>query len=634
MRRTEMSRPLRIAVAGAKGGTGKTTVSANLALTVAEKNVPVAYLDCDVEEPNGHIFLNPSFHKSTRVSIPVPKVDESRCTLCGDCKDVCRFSALVALPNKVLTFPKLCHGCGGCSLACTNGAISEDQRTVGEVEEGTSRQIDVLQGKLHIGEAMAPPVIRGVLKAAPRDRILILDAPPGTSCPVIETVKSSDVTLLVTEPTPFGLNDLKLAVDMMRRLAVPFGVLVNRAGIGNDDVVKYCAGENIPVLLEIPDDRAIAEAYSRGKPIVQALPHLKPLFYGLYEKLVALADTRPSATQKSSALPSSVVESPFKAPQAAAPEAFRQPPDIPDLVVISGKGGTGKTGITASFIALSKNAAAADLDVDAADLHLVLQPQIKRQGPFSGGKHAVIDEKRCTGCGVCETVCRFDAVSDDDAEAEPFFHIDSIACEGCGVCADACPEGAVSMVPSVNGEWFVSDTRHGPMAHARLGIAEENSGKLVSLVKRKGKEAAEDNARELLICDGSPGIGCPVIASITAAAMVLIVTEPTLSGLHDMKRVATLCQTLRVKACLCVNKADINPDTAGQIEKEAAAQGIAVLGRVRYDKSVTAAQVAKKTAVEFGNGPAASDIRALFERVRVEMKKNIQLKSNETEQRK
>ncbi len=289
-----------------------------------------------------------------------------------------------------------------------------------------------------------------------------------------------------------------------------------------------------------------------------------------------------------------------------------------ELVVISGKGGTGKTSIVASFAALAEKTVLADCDVDAADLHLVLEPTVVRRESFSGGSRARIMPGHCVACGKCEEICRFDAIRFDgpgNGRQEKTFRVDPIACEGCGVCAWFCAEDAIEFAPAVNGEWFVSDTRHGPMVHARLGIAEENSGKLVSTVRTEAAAIAADRGIDLLLIDGSPGIGCPVIASITGADVVLIVTEPTVSGLHDLGRVADVAAHFGIPALVCVNKWDLNPEVAGRIEHAAADRGLAVAGRVRYDRAVTDAQVRKLAVVEHTEEGCAADIRAVWERI-------------------
>ena len=290
------------------------------------------------------------------------------------------------------------------------------------------------------------------------------------------------------------------------------------------------------------------------------------------------------------------------------------------MVVISGKGGTGKTSIVASFAALaSGKAVMADCDVDAADLHLVLEPKIIRRERFSGGKRARIKSGHCTACGKCEELCRFDAISFDgpgNGRVDKTFRIDPIACEGCGVCAWFCVENAIEFGPVVNGEWYVSQTRHGPMVHAKLGIAEENSGKLVSTVRTEARKLAEQRGLEMVIIDGSPGIGCPVIASITGASLVLIVTEPTLSGQHDMERVADLARHFEIPSMVCVNKWDLNPQVADGIESWAGQRGIHVAGRVRYDRAVTEAQIRKQAVVEYQKDGCAQDVQEVWTAVR------------------
>jgi len=295
-----------------------------------------------------------------------------------------------------------------------------------------------------------------------------------------------------------------------------------------------------------------------------------------------------------------------------------------ELVVISGKGGTGKTSIVASFAALADKVVLADCDVDAADLHLVLDPKVVRRESFSGGKRARIKSGHCTGCGKCEELCRFDAIYFDgpgNGRVEKTFRIDPIACEGCGVCAWFCAEDAIEFAPVVNGEWYVSDTRHGPLVHAKLGIAEENSGKLVSTVRQEAGKLAEQRGADLVLIDGSPGIGCPVIASITGADLVLIVTEPTLSGLHDLGRVADVAKHFGIAGLVCINKWDLNPDVATEIERQAKDRGLAMAGRVRYDRAVTDAQVRKQAVVEYQQNGCAEDIRGVWTAVGRELSK-------------
>ena len=289
------------------------------------------------------------------------------------------------------------------------------------------------------------------------------------------------------------------------------------------------------------------------------------------------------------------------------------PDRVPELVVISGKGGTGKTSVVASFAMLAENAAVADCDVDAADLHLVLEPRISQTHTFVGGNEAVIRQSDCDGSGICQKVCRFGAVI--EGMGTPGFVIDPLACEGCGVCVEFCPSHAIDFVERVAGEWFSSMARSGPMVHARLGIAAENSGKLVSTVRSEAKKVAAKNRSDIILIDGPPGIGCPVIAAITGVTGVLIVTEPTVSGAHDMERVLELTAHFGIPAAVCVNRWDLNPESADRIEAHAREHGAEVVGRIRYDRAVTRAQVEGRTVIEHG-GAAADDIRILWDRVR------------------
>ena len=277
---------MKIAIASGKGGTGKTTVATNLACSIAQKGRTVQYLDCDVEEPNGHIFLKPEIRKTQAVMVPVPQVDSTKCSGCGKCGEICQYSAIVHLKdNNVLTFEQLCHSCGGCLRLCPSDAIKPRLLNIGEIELGRADDIDFTHAKLRIGYVRTVSLIKEVKSHIKKDSVAILDVPPGTSCPVVEAVKGVDFVLLVTEPTPFGLNDLKLAVGLVREMDLPFAVIINRYGIGDDEVENYCKAESIEIALKLPDDRRIAEAYSVGKMVVDVLPDYKEKFSALYENV-------------------------------------------------------------------------------------------------------------------------------------------------------------------------------------------------------------------------------------------------------------------------------------------------------------------------------------------------------------
>ena len=271
-----------VSIASGKGGTGKTMVATSLALSLEDN---IQFLDCDVEEPNGHIFLKPVIDNQEPVNVLIPNVDEARCTLCGKCAEVCAFNAIAVLPKKVLVFPELCHGCGACSYLCPDGAINEIDKSVGIVETGHSGQIEFIHGKLSVGEAMAPPIIRKVKGYIDPEKTVIIDVPPGTSCPVVEAVRGSDFCLLVTEPTPFGLHDMSLAVEVIRKLDIPCGVVLNRDSVGDNKVVEYCSAEEIPILLHIPLDIEIARLYSRGVTLVEGMPQWIPAFRTLFQDI-------------------------------------------------------------------------------------------------------------------------------------------------------------------------------------------------------------------------------------------------------------------------------------------------------------------------------------------------------------
>ncbi|MBW2708993.1 MAG: ATP-binding protein [Deltaproteobacteria bacterium] len=275
-----------ISIASGKGGTGKTTVATNLAVSL---DFAVQILDCDVEEPNAHLFIKPHMEETRTITTPVPEVDMEKCNLCGKCGEICQFRAILVIGETVLPFVEMCHSCGGCMEVCPEKAITETTRELGRIEKGHRNGLEFIHGKLRIGEAMSPPLIKSVRQYTRSDMLTIIDAPPGTSCPVIASMKGADFVLLVTEPTPFGLHDLKLAVGAVRILGIPCGLVINRSDMGDDRVLDYAKTESIPVLMEIPFDRKIAEAYSRGDMIVEAMPEWKEKFVQLYHDIDRIA---------------------------------------------------------------------------------------------------------------------------------------------------------------------------------------------------------------------------------------------------------------------------------------------------------------------------------------------------------
>ncbi len=271
-----------ISVASGKGGTGKTTVATNLAFSIGDN---VQFLDCDIEEPNAHIFIKPTIEARHSVSIPIPQVDKALCDFCGKCQEVCAFNAIAVLKNDVLVFPELCHGCGSCTYFCPQGAIKEIPKEIGSIEIGKKGDMQFIHGRLNIGSAIVPPIIKAAKQYINPTRTVIIDAPPGTSCPVIESVGESDFCILVTEPTPFGLNDLTLAVEVLKKLQIPFGVVINRFDLGDKNTEDFCQKEKIPVLMKIPFKKEMASCYSRGIPIVEEFPEYKKDYRELFETI-------------------------------------------------------------------------------------------------------------------------------------------------------------------------------------------------------------------------------------------------------------------------------------------------------------------------------------------------------------
>jgi MinD superfamily P-loop ATPase len=618
---------LKIAISSGKGGTGKTFIASNIA-TVLSDSLPnsnklygnkISYLDCDVEEPNGHLFLKPYIYDEEDVMLSSPVgVDENKCTGCRKCAEVCNYNAIAVIKKKVLFFNDLCHVCGACKIVCPTDAIIEKDKKIGVLRHGKSGRIDFHYALLETAEGgMSPRLIKRV-KNNIGDGISILDSPPGTACPVVETVKDVDLCVLVTDPTPFGINDLKLAVDMCRELDQEPVVLVNRAEYRDDSLKKYCMDAELEIIGEIPDDRKIAEIYSVGGLVVEKIPEYVDLFKELALKILRSAEVKTPVRKIEK-----IAEAPVHAVEKAVQYRTYSGKKPKELVVISGKGGTGKTSMVACFAALAGEIIISDCDVDAADLHLILDPEIKERGSFSGGVIAEIDQERCTGCRRCYEACRFDAIEKETEDEKEIFTINRTSCEGCGVCHLVCQDNAIRIRDAVNGEWYISETRFGPMSHAKLGIAEENSGRLVTLVRSKKDSFIEKVHKDGALIDGSPGTGCPVIASITGADYALVVTEPTISGIHDMERVLSVINFFRVKSGVVVNKYDLNEEMTEKIKVLADENNCDFLGAIPYDNSVTEAQMEKLSVVEYKRGPLTDSIRAVWNKVKLSLRNEI-----------
>ena len=603
-----------IAIASGKGGTGKTTFAVNLAQALAEAGETVRLLDCDVEEPNDHLFVKPEFTEETEVTVPKPVWHEDRCTGCGQCAEACNYNALVVVKGKVLLFNQLCHSCGVCAHICPEGAFTEREVAIGKVQAAPGNQpFYFAHGLLDIGEALAPSVVRGVKEHVDPAAINILDASPGTACPVVEAVSGADAALLVTEPTPFGLNDLKLAVGLTLKLGVPTGIIINRSQGEDRIIADYAEEVGLPIAGRIPFKRSYAEAYSGGHLLVDEDPQLREDLLRMYRDL-QVATVPPPADELLS------VDA-----DGAAPFTVGKATSYQELTIISGKGGTGKTTVAASLAHLSGDKILADNDVDAADLHLILAPRVCEAQDFVGGTKAEIDADRCRGCGTCVEACHFGAIRRDgpvNDKGVATARIDPLLCEGCGLCPLVCPEGAIEGHDNTTGRWFVSSTDHGPMVHARLGIAEENSGRLVTCVRNHSAEMARDLKRGLVLADGPPGTGCPVIASVTGSDLVLVVTEPTVSGVHDLRRVLDLAAHFGVPALVAINKADLNREQARRIEALAAEYKTRVVGEIPFDPEVNEALVARQAVVAHGDGPAAQAIRGLWSALETELQRN------------
>ncbi|MBA7598327.1 Iron-sulfur cluster carrier protein [subsurface metagenome] len=563
-----------IAIASGKGGTGKTLVATNLAAVIPG----ATYADCDAEEPNGHLFLKPQISDTKEVYVQVPEIDNERCTGCGECARHCAFNALAVVKSKVLIFSELCHGCGVCSAVCPEGAIKEKPYVLGKVRTGTflnnKRFVD---GTLAIGQLRSAEVIEQVVDSLKDSEMVILDAPPGTSCAVVAATRRADACLLVTEPTPFGLHDLRLARDMLTRLRVPCAVLINRADIGDEEVERYCKDQGIPVLARIPFDRKIAAFYAEGKLIVDEQAKWRDIFSNLARKLSDIENySLPDFVESEEKV---LDQASVSSKSAASVSAFSSFP------VLSGKGGTGKTMLASCLAAAWEDKVCADADVDAANLGILLEGEITEEMPFSSGLQAEIDSQLCTGCGTCVDACHFSAIEMKEGEA----YVQELFCEGCGLCQIVCPAepNAVTLQRPRSGGITIKETPYGDVVSAELFPGAEASGRLVTEVRKTAERICSQNGAGNILIDGSPGIGCPVNAALTGTHGVLLVAEPSISSLHDLGRILKLLDFFSLKRWVVINKYDLSLKLTGEIEGFCRDQNVPVLGRIPFDRTIT-----------------------------------------------
>jgi len=567
-----------IAIASGKGGTGKTMIATNLAMVLPGCSL----VDCDVEEPNAHIFVHPEIVDEKPVTGNVPQVVEDKCDACGKCVEACRFNALALAAGQVLTFPELCHNCGVCFQVCPKDALTAVPHELGTVRLGRfAGGRAFADGLLKIGQVRSAEVIARLKKAAVASPIAIHDCPPGTSCSMVSAVRDATVAALVTEPTPFGLHDLEAAVGALEWLGIPHCVIINKSGLGTGDTEAFCRTRGIPIAGTIPFEEDIARIVSAGELLVD-----RARYRDIFEKIADAILNGPvrKIAQHKKPQPTSTDD---------AQDFFERCAERPartsarTVAVISGKGGTGKTTLAACLAAVAENRVLADCDVDAANLHLLINHKVQHTFPFRSSYQAVINQAKCTGCGLCARMCAFDAI-----KMTPKATVDPFACEGCGMCHVVCPlcefedECPVSIEPQVDGEAYESTSDQGDFFHAQLYPGGEASGKLVTLLRRMAEATIAENGADTILIDGSPGVGCPVNASIASADLAVVVCEPTASAAHDLERVFSLARHFAVDAAVIINRADINEKYAKAIENMCAKANVPIVGRIGFDRTI------------------------------------------------
>ena len=602
-----------IVIASGKGGTGKTTVAVNLAHYLSTiEHQKVTLLDCDVEAPNDNLFINAKFSDIKEAKIPRPVWIKDKCNSCGKCVSVCNYNAIAKVKNKILIFNELCHSCGVCISLCPQSALKKEELAIGRIEFAKENiPFAFGHGILNIGESLAPMVIKHLKKYMDKSSINIIDASPGTTCPVVKSMEGMDYCLLVTEPTPFGLSDLNLAASLAAKLNLPTGIVINRS-YGDDKIIedfaKLC---QIPIVGKIPFDKKYAQSYSRGEVLIEKFFELKEIFKNIYLQMKLIKKVPLVREIKDQDIGEMI--------NIFGENIETLKTSNKEIVVISGKGGTGKTTITSALAELMENKVLADNDVDASNLYLLCRPEVLSSGDFTGGKKYFIDRDKCVGCGACINLCHFDAVNLASSE-QGKYEINKLSCEGCGLCFHVCKFGAISSYDTISGKWYISKTKQGYLSHAKLGAGEENSGKLVSLVRSNASEIAKHFGMKHILSDGPPGTGCPVISTITGVDLALVVTEPTLSGIHDMKMVLDLAKHFNVPALIVINKFDLNMEMTDRIISISKEYKSKVIGKIPFDKNVHDALMNGESIVVYKRGDAYKAILNFWENLKEEIR--------------
>jgi MinD superfamily P-loop ATPase len=601
---------MKIAITSGKGGVGKTFIATCLADVLTEKQ-QVSFIDCDVEAPNAHLFLKPDRIDSQPQYQPcVESMDSEKCDLCGKCAKACYFNAIVVGKKTAMTFPELCRWCGSCQIVCPNDAIIIGQRKIGDLYSGKVGQIDLSWAVLQTGAGGMTVTLIEKLKQKKTSELTIYDSPPGTSCPVVHTVRHADCVVLVTDPTRFGIHDLKLSVRMCRSMDIQPLIIINRAETGSlAELRNWCNSQGLEIIGSLPDSRDIAECYSSGKLVTQHMPDIRKIFSSIADTLISLPKpVKKTNVDKTKA--SVFLSEPIG---TSAEERTTTAQNPVEIAVVSGKGGSGKTSLSACFTQLAKTTVV-DCDVDAADLHLLFEPKVLECQNFVGGRKMRIDPQECVSCGLCFNACRFNAIRKTD---ENSYMVIEDNCEGCGACLQVCPAGAVMTEPSTDGRWYFSAIRTGKMSHATLSPGRENSGKLVTLIRKNAAaKSSFCDSQSPIVLDGAPGTGCPVIASIGGTKFAVLVTEPTVSGMHDLKRIHELTKHFGIPAGIVINKADINHQVSQDIEKFAKENNIPVLGKLPYNMLFTDAQQHEQTLLEYaGDTQIAKQIRVIWKTI-------------------